>query len=705
AFGEPPDVDGDPKIYMLLMDIKDYTETGGAYVAGYFSGVNEYTDAEVRRYGHRSNHTEMFYLDVNPGRVSTDDARSTLAHEFQHMIHFNHDPDEETWINEGCSTFAEWVCGYPMRPPVHFRNDPNNSLVVWSSILADYEQTGMFVAYLYEHWGGMEMIRALADNPLNGTHGVTGALAAQGKGVGFPEVFQDWIVANYLDDGEVGDGRYGYNLFDLSGLYQFRIVRTHGTYPVGAVEGKVRYSAARYIRFTGGKRLQIAFNGSDGNDFSVQLISLRDGAQTRVETMTLDALNDGSWIVEQADEVILIPTTGRLGFSDVSYRYSATEIEEPVLPGIVRVTPMPGSSDVPLDAILSVLFGAAYDPVTVVMDLGSYPGGVRTQSAAGTELTVAPDGLMEPYTTYTVTVKAGVKDQTGGAVTIEDYTWGFATGAGIVQEEEIHLAYDEGPHDFHLYWEREAEGSGVRFTPPVLPAQVLSVCLYLSDLSLGNCFLMHVAQDDGTGFPGEELTDPIQVEAQATGWLHLGLEDLDIRADGDFHVSFETIMLPSADGTEYLSQPRFGAENLAPISGRSWDRHFYGDPLTLGYEHVNTFDYAIRAVVGPIRPVAVEEEPARAPEGFALRQNAPNPFNSETVISYELSRTTDVALAIYALSGQRIRRFEWARSLPGIHTVRWDGKNEAGREVGSGIYLCRLETIEGTQAIKMVVIR
>jgi hypothetical protein len=131
AFGDPPDVDGDPKIYMLLLDIKDFLEEDGAFVAGYFSGVNEYTDEEVQRFGFRSNETEMFYLDVNPGRVSSEDARRTLAHEFQHMIHFNQDPDEETWINEGCSTFAEWVSGYKMRLPVHFKDDPNNSLTDW----------------------------------------------------------------------------------------------------------------------------------------------------------------------------------------------------------------------------------------------------------------------------------------------------------------------------------------------------------------------------------------------------------------------------------------------------------------------------------------------------------------------------------------------------------------------------------------------
>ena len=705
AFGDPPDVDGDPKIYMLLLDIKDFLEEDGAFVAGYFSGVNEYTDEEVQRFGYRSNETEMFYLDVNPGRVSSEDARRTLAHEFQHMIHFNQDPDEETWINEGCSTFSEWVSGYEMRLPVHFKDDPNNSLTDWGERLADYEQVGMFVAYLYEHWGGMETIRALAVNTLNGTRGVTGTLAARGSGVGFHEVFRDWVVANYLDDEQVGDGRYAYDLYDLSGSYKFGTTKTYETYPVETVEDKFWYSATKYLRFTGGTTLRIAFNGADRNDFTVRMIVLREDADTRVETMTLDGLNDGSWIGEQADEVILIPTIGRLMGFEVPYRYSATEIGQSVPPGIASVTPLPGSTDVPLDATLSVVFGAAYDPSTVQIDLGHYPGGAWAQSADGRTLTVALAGRLDPNTTYTLTVKAGVKDPDGRALTSEDYAWSFTTGEDSAEDEETYLAYDEGGYNYQLYWEREGEASGVRFTPPYLPAQLLSACFYLSDLSLGSRFLVRIAEDDGTGFPGRELTDPLEVEAHATGWLTVDLTERAIRTHGDFHVLFETVTMPSGEGAERLCQPRFGAEDFAPLSGRSWDRYFFGDPPTLRYEKVDGFDYGIRTVVAPAQPVTAVEETGRVPVRFALRPNFPNPFNGETVIAYELSRTTEVALAIYDLSGQRIRRLFRARRMPGTHTVRWDGRNGAGREVGSGVYLCRLKTSEGTRARKMVVIR
>ena len=720
AFGEPPDVDGDPTIYILLLDIRDAAKEQKGYVAGYFSGVNEYSDREAQRFGYRSNETEMFYMDVDPGDVSSDYARRTLAHEFQHMIHFNQDSDEESWINEGCSTFSEWVSGYGMRPPARFKDDPNNSLTDWGGSLVDYEQTGMFVDYLYEHWGGMETIRALVANAWNGTIGVTKTLEERGTKVGFYEVFRDWVIANYLDDEAVGDGRYAYTAYDLSGRYKFGATRTYRSYPVDMMQEKVRYSATQYLRFmrTADQRekaLWITFDGTTRNDFTVQVIALREGEGARVEVMSLDALNDGSWSVEHADElaslteVILVPTIRRMVGFGALYRYAATEKSGPR--GIVRVTPLPGSSDVPLDATLSVVFSAAYNPSTVRMDLGRYPGGAWKQSADGRELTVALAGRLEPNTRYTLSVKAGVKDLDGRTLTTDDYVWTFTTGERVT-EEETYLAYDEGRYDYHLYWEKEGESSGVRFTPPYVPAQLLSVCFYLTDLSRGRRFLVRIAEDDGTGWPGKEVTDSLDVEADATGWLTVDLRERDVRVHGDFHVMFETVTVRSSDGTKSLCQPRFGAEDFPPTSGRSWDRYFRGDPPVLKYEKIDSLDYGIRAVVAPVRPgTAVEEETTRTPGAFALRQNFPNPFNGETTIAYVLPRTTDpsrmtfIELMIYDLSGRRVRQLERGRRMPGAYTVRWDGRDEAGRETGSGIYLYRLKTLQGTQVRKMVRVR
>lgn len=80
---------------------------------------------------------------------------------------------------------------------------------------------------------------------------------------------------------------------------------------------------------------------------------------------------------------------------------------------------------------------------------------------------------------------------------------------------------------------------------------------------------------------------------------------------------------------------------------------------------------------------------------FRSAQNFPNPFNPETTITYDLPEIAHIRLAIYSLSGQEIRRLVHTYDhSPGHYTVVWDGRDDAGRAVATGIYLYRLEAID-----------
>ncbi len=96
--------------------------------------------------------------------------------------------------------------------------------------------------------------------------------------------------------------------------------------------------------------------------------------------------------------------------------------------------------------------------------------------------------------------------------------------------------------------------------------------------------------------------------------------------------------------------------------------------------------------------------PGRASE-FMLVQNYPNPFNSATIISYELKQDTEVHLAIYNLLAQRVKLLYAGRQQQGFHQFRWDAHEENGQELGTGIYILRLETPEYTSTRKMVFMR
>ncbi len=95
-------------------------------------------------------------------------------------------------------------------------------------------------------------------------------------------------------------------------------------------------------------------------------------------------------------------------------------------------------------------------------------------------------------------------------------------------------------------------------------------------------------------------------------------------------------------------------------------------------------------------------EQTGAPEDFVLLQNYPNPFNPTTSIVYQIAKPVEVKLSIYNVHGQKIRTLVNERKGAGSHTVRWDGKDQFGRAVASGLYLYKLEAGKFVQTQKML---
>lgn len=93
------------------------------------------------------------------------------------------------------------------------------------------------------------------------------------------------------------------------------------------------------------------------------------------------------------------------------------------------------------------------------------------------------------------------------------------------------------------------------------------------------------------------------------------------------------------------------------------------------------------------------------PTVFALEQNYPNPFNPETVIRYQLPQTEDVKISVYNLLGQTVRTLVNGQINAGYHTTRWDGRNQRGEQVTSGMYLYRIEAGSFTSVRKMILLK
>ncbi|MFC1555646.1 FlgD immunoglobulin-like domain containing protein [candidate division KSB1 bacterium] len=105
-------------------------------------------------------------------------------------------------------------------------------------------------------------------------------------------------------------------------------------------------------------------------------------------------------------------------------------------------------------------------------------------------------------------------------------------------------------------------------------------------------------------------------------------------------------------------------------------------------------------------PVGVDEEPkTKIPEDFALKQNYPNPFNPETIIQYELPKVADVTLKIYNIFGQEVKTLINETKPAGYHQAIWDGTNNSGVKISSGIYFYRIQAGEYTAARKMILLK
>jgi hypothetical protein len=112
---------------------------------------------------------------------------------------------------------------------------------------------------------------------------------------------------------------------------------------------------------------------------------------------------------------------------------------------------------------------------------------------------------------------------------------------------------------------------------------------------------------------------------------------------------------------------------------------------------------AVRIAVSELTPVSADGG-VSPPQAFALRQNFPNPFNSETIIEFETAGG-QASLEIFDVGGRRVKILVSERLEAGRRLILWDGRDEAGRDVASGIYFYRLQTPLGEAVSKMTLLR
>ncbi|MGC8877836.1 MAG: hypothetical protein ACP5R2_01260 [Anaerolineae bacterium] len=244
-----PGVDNDPRIHIFLGDVPG--------VSGYFYSANEYS----RLINPCSNEKEMFYININAVSPASEDLYVTLAHEFQHMIHWHHDANEETWVNEGLSNLAVELNKYGTADITYaFSQQPDTQLNTWAEApehtFPHYAASYLFMSYFLERFGE-EIMREVVAEPENGIAGFNAALARAQQPYRFDDVFADWVVANYLDDPAIGQGKWAYRHLDPQPV---KIEAEYSNYPI-EVSGQVGQYATDYFKFSGAGDLTIDFEG------------------------------------------------------------------------------------------------------------------------------------------------------------------------------------------------------------------------------------------------------------------------------------------------------------------------------------------------------------------------------------------------------------------------------------------------------------
>jgi hypothetical protein len=361
-FGTPrtPGIDNDPRVTLLVMNIRspgsgnDPLGLNAATIGGFFDDENEYPNDDKHPY---SNEREMVTLNASLD-VGSRLGLEVLAHEYQHLIHWNYDRGEEQWVNEGLSMVAPMVAGLGGGPESALGNaimayglDYDNSLTQWGDrgqdgVMSHYGAAGLFFTYLSEKYGGPDTFYKIVHSPEHGLEGVLDGLNEAGYPVQLADLLSHWAVANLADDPALGgpSSYYGYRSREersvrasMEAMHEllpdlipklFQPGTQIKSFPARS-SATLRPQAAHYIELTGTGTLSLSFDGG-GHPFEVLVLEQKaDGtyslypflldSQSRIGSRKISGLGSSIGTV-----YLIVTNVTDEGGGPAEYRYEAS---------------------------------------------------------------------------------------------------------------------------------------------------------------------------------------------------------------------------------------------------------------------------------------------------------------------------------------------------------------------------------------------
>ena len=358
-----------------------------------------------------------------------------------------------------------------------------------------------------------------------------------------------------------------------------------------------------------------------------------------------------------------------------------------------------------------------------------------TLDLVGEQIVTLTTGTQVGGTAEELTV-AGVKSKGPGTIMPEPQTYAFRGGltpismvqamkavdndSSALTTQQVTVAgivtADTGPYITHFYVETRPGGpwSGVQVyggpPTPIAEGDSIVVSGYVSEYFFkteitGLDYL--AVHSSGNSLPGPAHVDPGLIKTGAA--TAESYEGVFVRCDPVFvadTVGFDQFGewkvadLPSSPPDTAMVGHN-GNYTYIPVPG-AW-MNIRG-PIDYIYD-----DFRIEprrdADIDLVNVIGVDPVTPAAPAVFALEQNFPNPFNPVTTITFSLPEKGDVDLGVYDVSGRLVKTLYQGVMDQGKHKATWDGRNNAGRAVSSGVYFCKLFTKDNVAETKMVILK